>query len=68
LLCAKSDAIEAMQFALNCWSALIYYGSDRRTEIDNLIAERALYDVADREAELLVRRHRHWWLTRGCDV
>lgn len=45
-LSAKSDTTRAIQYALNRWSALIYYCSDGRAEIDNLIAERALRGVA----------------------
>ncbi|WP_246637502.1 IS66 family transposase, partial [Burkholderia catarinensis] len=39
-LSAKSDTTKAIQYALNRWSSLIYYCSDGRAEIDNLIAER----------------------------
>ncbi|KUZ77695.1 hypothetical protein WI73_20235 [Burkholderia ubonensis] len=35
-----------IQYALNHWPSLIYYCSDGRAEIDNLIAERALRGVA----------------------
>ncbi|KAG8148408.1 IS66 family transposase, partial [Burkholderia catarinensis] len=45
-LSAKSDTTKAIQYALNRWSSLIYYCSDGRAEIDNLIAERALRGVA----------------------
>lgn len=45
-LSAKSDTTKAIQYALNRWPALIYYCSDGRAEIDNLIAERALRGVA----------------------
>lgn len=45
-LSAKSDTTKAIQYALNRWQALIYYCSDGRAEIDNLIAERALRGVA----------------------
>lgn len=43
---AKSDTTKAIQYSLNRWPALIYYCSDGRAEIDNLIAERALRGVA----------------------
>ncbi len=45
-LSAKSDTTKAIQYSLNRWPALIYYCSDGRAEIDNLIAERALRGVA----------------------
>ncbi|MDA0571724.1 IS66 family transposase [Burkholderia gladioli] len=45
-LSAKSDTTKAIQYALNRWPSLIYYCSDGRAEIDNLIAERALRGVA----------------------
>ncbi|CAJ0809825.1 IS66 family transposase ISBcen14 [Ralstonia psammae] len=45
-LSAKSDTTKAIQYALNRWSALVYYSSDGQAEIDNLIAERALRGVA----------------------
>ncbi|KVT12700.1 transposase [Burkholderia sp. MSMB1078WGS] len=45
-LSAKSDTTKAIQYALNRRPALIYYCSDGRAEIDNLIAERALRGVA----------------------
>ncbi len=45
-LSAKSDTTKAIQYALNRWPAIIYYCSDGRAEIDNLIAERALRGVA----------------------
>jgi transposase len=45
-LSAKSDTTKAIQYALNRWPLLIYYCSDGRAEIDNLIAERALRGVA----------------------
>jgi hypothetical protein len=45
-LSAKSDTSKAIQYALNRWSALVYYCSDGRAEIDNLAAERALRGVA----------------------
>ncbi|MDR6499013.1 hypothetical protein J2785_002158 [Burkholderia ambifaria] len=45
-LSAKSETTKAIQYALNRWPSLIYYSSDGRAEIDNLIAERALRGVA----------------------
>ncbi|KWE76668.1 transposase [Burkholderia ubonensis] len=45
-LSAKSDTTKAIRYALNRWPALVYYCSDGCTEIDNLIAERALRGVA----------------------
>ena len=45
-LSAKSDATKAIQYSLNRWPTLIYYCSDGRPEIDNLIAERVLRGVA----------------------
>lgn len=45
-LSAKSDTTKAIRYALNRWPSLIYCCSDGRTEIDNLIAERALRGVA----------------------
>jgi len=45
-LSSKSDTTKAIQYALNRWPSLIYYCSDGRAEIDNLIAERALRGVA----------------------
>jgi hypothetical protein len=45
-LSAKSDTTKAIQYSLNRWPALVYYCSDGQTEIDNLIAERALRGVA----------------------
>ncbi|CAJ0809441.1 IS66 family transposase ISBcen14 [Ralstonia psammae] len=45
-LSAKSDTTKALQYALNRWPALVYYCSDGQSEIDNLIAERALRGVA----------------------
>ena len=45
-LSAKSETTAAIQYALNRWSSLVYYCSDGRAEIDNLIAERALRGVA----------------------
>ncbi len=45
-LSAKSDTTKAIQYALNRWPALVFYCSDGRAEIDNLIAERALRGVA----------------------
>jgi transposase len=45
-LSAKSDTTKAIRYALNRWPALVYYCSDGRAEIDNLIAERALRGVA----------------------
>jgi hypothetical protein len=38
---ATLATLSAIQYALNRWSALVYYCSDGRAEIDNLIAERA---------------------------
>lgn len=45
-LYAKSDATKAIRYSMNRWPALVYYCSDGRVEIDNLIAERALRGVA----------------------
>lgn len=45
-LWAKSDMTKAIQWALNRWPVLIFYCSDGRAEIDNLIAERARRGVA----------------------
>ena len=45
-LSTKSDTTRAIQYALNRWSALVYYCGDGQAEIDNLIAERALRGVA----------------------
>ncbi len=45
-LSAKSDTTKSIRYALNRWPALVYYCSDGRAEIDNLIAERALRGVA----------------------
>ena len=42
----KSGIAEAMGYALNQWSALMYYTTDGRVEIDNNAAERALRTVA----------------------
>lgn len=45
-LSAKSDTTKAIRYAMNRWLAPVYYCSDGRVEIDNLIAERALRGVA----------------------
>ena len=45
-LSAKSDTTKAIRYALNRWPALVYYCTDGRVEIDNLIAERALRGIA----------------------
>jgi hypothetical protein len=45
-LSAKSDTSKAIRCAMNRCPALVYYYSDGRVEIDNLIAERALRGVA----------------------
>ncbi|CAM2174284.1 hypothetical protein BO443_210023 [Burkholderia orbicola] len=45
-LSAKSDTSKAIRYAMNRWPALVYYCSDGRVEVDNLIAERALRGVA----------------------
>ncbi len=45
-LSAKSDTSKAIRYAMNRWPELVYYCSDGRVEIDNLIAERALRGVA----------------------
>lgn len=45
-LSAKSDTTRAIRYALNRWPALVYYCTDSRAEIGNLIAERALRGVA----------------------
>ncbi len=45
-LSAKSDTTKAIRYALNRRPALVYYCSDGRAEIDDLIAERALRGVA----------------------
>jgi transposase len=42
----KSGIAEAIGYALNQWSALMYYTMDGRVEIDNNAAERALRSVA----------------------
>jgi len=42
----KSGIAEAIGYALNQWSALTYYTTDGRIEIDNNAAERALRTVA----------------------
>jgi transposase len=45
-LSAKSDTTKAIRYALNRWPAFVYYSTDGRAEIDNLVAERALRGVA----------------------
>jgi hypothetical protein len=45
-LSSKSDTTRAILYAPNRWPALMYYCSDGRAEIDNLVAERALRGVA----------------------
>jgi len=42
----KSGIADAIGYALNQWSALLYYTTDGRVEIDNNAAERALRSVA----------------------
>lgn len=42
----KSGIAEAIGYALNQWSALMYYTTDGQAEIDNNTAERALRSVA----------------------
>lgn len=55
----KSGIAEAIGYALNQWSALMYYTTDGRVEIDNYAAEHALRTVA------LSRRN---YLFGGADV
>ncbi|ANJ86792.1 hypothetical protein MB84_31505 (plasmid) [Pandoraea oxalativorans] len=45
-LCAKSDTVRAIPYALNRRPAPAYDCEDGRAQIDNLMAERALRGVA----------------------
>jgi transposase len=61
----KSGIAEAIGYALNQWSALMYYTTDGRVEIDNNAAERALRSVATGRSLCTSFRNvsKHWELS-----
>ena len=67
-LSAKSETTAAISYALNRWAALVYYCSDGRAQIDNLIAERALRGVAIGRRNFLFAGLRLGWRASRCNV